>query len=233
VPARRRDFQPPLRVFLSAHLREVRRALIHGVGVYLARWLRRDALRVNQMLHEADERIHAIDRHPRHKRRFRRVLRRHDHDGKAICPRRVRHRERAVDVMHAAIERKFTDDEHLRHLGGGHIELLRGKQDTERDGQIIVCALLANICRGEVHGDAAHGKAPATVADRRTHALLGLLHGGVRQPDDHEPRHPRADVHFYGDRHAIQPDQGATRDLCEHSPPPPSLNTSACERPRV
>src|SRR6266403_1214962 len=56
-----------------------------------------------------------------------------------------------------------------------------GTQDTERHGEVEAGALLANVCRREVHGNVRRWDVVAAGAQRGADAILTLTDGGIRQ----------------------------------------------------
>ena len=72
-------------------------------------------------------------------------------------------------------------------LAGGH-------QKGQGDGQVERGALLAQVGRRQVDGDAPRRELVGGVDDRRAHALAALLDGGVGQADDAEGRGRGDDV---------------------------------------
>src|SRR6266850_4044272 len=61
-----------------------------------------------------------------------------------------------------------------------------GTQDTERHGEVEAGALLANVCRREVHGNVRRWDVVAAGAQRGADAILTLTDGGIRQADGME-----------------------------------------------
>ena len=219
VPARRRDFQPALGVLLPAHFGEVGAAgILPNVGVDGRGRLRRDQFLADEMADEADERCDRIDRHARHERGLGGIVGGDDQRREAARLRRVGNRQHPINVAHAAVEREFPDDERGRDCLVRNVDLHGGEQDAEGNRQVVRRPLLADVRRGEIDGDAPGGEAAAAVADGGAHPLLRLLHGGVGQSDNIKGRHPRANIYLHRDRHAVQPDQGATGHFGEHPP---------------
>jgi hypothetical protein len=66
----------------------------------------------------------------------------------------------------------------------------------ERDGKIIVAALLWQISGSEIDGDAARRQCEARRDQRGADALLGFRHGLVRESDDIESGQPGRDLHL-------------------------------------
>ena len=62
-------------------------------------------------------------------------------------------------------------------------ELLAGDQDAECDGQVERRALLRNVGRSEVHGDAAEGQRVSSVGQRGGDPLLALTHRTLGKAD--------------------------------------------------
>ena len=63
-----------------------------------------------------------------------------------------------------------------------------GRQQAERDGQVIVTALLGQVGRREVDGDMLGRQREANGGKGRPHALAAFADGLVRQADNGEMR---------------------------------------------
>ena len=59
----------------------------------------------------------------------------------------------------------------------------------------------------------------ASQLDMSTGGSLALLDRRIRQPDDHHPRQVLADVDFHLDQHAVETDDRARENLCQHHAP--------------
>src|SRR5213594_3627917 len=98
--------------------------------------------------------------------------------------RRERHRQRAAHRPDRPLKPQLTEHRHppqpLRR------DLFRGGEDPDRDRQVEGAAVLADVGRGEVHGDALQGERIARVRERGVHPLATLLHGSLRQPHGSE-----------------------------------------------
>jgi hypothetical protein len=55
-----------------------------------------------------------------------------------------------------------------------------------------------------------------TIADGRAHAFPAFLNGGVGQTDDHDARNATTNVDFDFDQYAVEPNDCAAIDLCQH-----------------
>src|SRR3546814_16410785 len=82
-------------------------------------------------------------------------------------------------------------------------DLLGGGEDAERDREIKARAVLGQISRRQIAGDALQRKAIAAVADRGPHAILGLAHGGFRQTHDVEAGTTRREMDLDGERTSV------------------------------
>ena len=77
-------------------------------------------------------------------------------------------------------------------------DLTGGTQDTQRDGQVEASALLGQVRRGQIDGDAPEWKLEASVEQGAAHAVLALPHRHLRQPDDRQGRQPARQVDLHG-----------------------------------
>ncbi len=80
--------------------------------------------------------------------------------------------QRARDRVDRAVEREFADDDEA-------LDLLRrqdahGNEQAERDGQVVMAALLGEIGGGEIDGDALGGQAEAYCLKRRADPLAAF-----------------------------------------------------------
>ena len=88
----------------------------------------------------------------------------------------------------------------------------------QRDRQVERRALLAQVGRREVHGDAPRGELVGRVDDRGAHPLPALLHRGVGQSDDAEGRRGGHDVGLDHHRVTLEAAQGLARDSRSTAP---------------
>lgn len=91
-------------------------------------------------------------------------------------------------------------------------------QKAQGQGEIIARALLADIGRGDVHGDAAGRQLEARILECRKNALLGLAHRPLGQADHDEGRHARTrQVHLKLDGESVDSQQSGGGDLGDHA----------------
>ena len=88
-------------------------------------------------------------------------------------------------------------------------QLAAGEQDAHRDRQIETAAVLGQVRRRQIDGDALLGKAEAAVDQRRAHPVLALADRGVGQADHGEAGQPRAQMDFNAHRYGADPQGGA------------------------
>ena len=214
----RGDLQAALDLLLTPDLGQVdpraravglERGLVGDVGAQ-----GRAAVQVAEQVAEAADRqdLHAADQ-----RRLARVILRDEGAAHPTLTGERDHREDTVEVAHRAVEAELADDHRIVEARAG-IELAGGQEDAEGDRQVVGGAALAQVGRGEVDGDVAVGEAGAGIAQGGAHALLRLLDGGVRQPDNEHAGLARADVDLDLDELAVEPDRGAAVDPGEHGP---------------
>jgi hypothetical protein len=102
-------------------------------------------------------------------------------------------------------------------LRAGRVEHPGASQQAHGQGQVVAAARLAHVRRGEVHGNARGRQAEARILERRKHALLGLAHRALGQPDHAEGGHALArKVHFQVHAVGVDAVQGGGGDGGEH-----------------
>ena len=95
---------------------------------------------------------------------------------------------------------------------GRHRNLAIGGQDAQGDGQIVTPAVLGQIGRGEVLGDASGGVVQAGVDDGAAHAVLALLDRGFGQTDQGQGGQAVGQMGFDTDSRRQHADLGAAVD---------------------
>ena len=117
---------------------------------------------------------------------------------------RQRHRERAANGAQVAGQREFARE----FVGGerGARNLSAGRQDAQRDRQIVAPRFLRQIGRRQVDRDLARRYFEAGILQCSTHAIARLAHFGVRKSHEMDPGQAPADVHLH--RHARGGDAG-------------------------
>ena len=154
---------------------------------------------------------HRIDARQRH---LARRLGRAEHELDPGPPSPLGDDERSPDRPHPAVQGQ------LAHGGvrpeRARRKLVRGGEDGQRNRQVEAGALLAQVGRRQVDGDAPERPLQLGRDDTAADALLGLLAGAVGQPDDgeggHAPLQMRLDFHPPW----LQPDERVGQHLREH-----------------
>ena len=164
VPPAGSDFEGALGVILAAHVRKVNPvvgvAAKHLIHVQFVGPLACVAGQNGQGL---AQRTDAIDERSIGNGGLAGVLRRHDHAVEALLVQGCGHRQHPVDRADAAVEREFAQE---RELGETHgLDLPRGRQDADGDGQVKSRAFLFAIGRREIDGDLAPRPLIASVFD--------------------------------------------------------------------
>ncbi len=77
---------------------------------------------------------------------------------------------------------------------------------ADRDGQVVIWALLADGCRREVDDHPLAGKCQPNIAHRREDPLAAFLHGGIWQPNNGHAAFTGSDIHFHFNNHTFKPD---------------------------
>src|SRR5216684_9367108 len=111
-------------------------------------------------------------------------------------------RERSANRTQLAGQRELPCEFVFREPVG--LELVRGGEDAERDGQIESAALLGELRRSEIDRDAPRWKVEARVYEGGAHPVAALLHFGVRQTDDGERGQAVRQMHLDGDCGRVQ-----------------------------
>ena len=87
---------------------------------------------------------------------------------------------------------------------------------AERDRQVEVAALLAQVGGGEMNDDGAMVELDSRVADGAAHALLALAHRGVAEADQVGLRHAEAHVDLDRDQLGVDAPGGGAEDGGQH-----------------
>ena len=116
---------------------------------------------------------------------------------------------------HATVQRELADRRVLGEPLGGNLP--RGGEEGERDREVEPGAFLPESRRREVDGDP---PVPRPLELRRhdaaADAVLRLLAGAVREPDDGEPGHAAVDVRLDLDLPRLEADERVGDRACEH-----------------
>lgn len=84
-----------------------------------------------------------------------------------------------------------------------------GGENAHRHGQVEGGAVLLDVGRRQIDGDAPHRELVARVADGRLDPVLAFLDRPLGQADGGELRQPLADVHLDLDGIGVDAEQGA------------------------
>ena len=145
------------------------------------------------------------------------VLGRDDEGGGAAVPRADGEGEHAADGPEGGVERELSEERDLfEALARGLRGLLAGGEDAERDGQVEVRAVLAEVGGREVERDASHRPRDADVLDRRLYADARLPDRAVRQPGDVEGLQAEAEVDLDVDGDGADAEDGGGACAGEH-----------------
>jgi hypothetical protein len=126
-----------------------------------------------------------------------------------------RRRQHARDRGDRAVERKLAQDrEALERIGRDRADR---RHHAERDRQIVMRALLGQIGRREVHGDALRRQREAGGDQRRAHPLARFPHRLVRQADDREHHVAGRELHLHVDEARLDPLESDRRDARDHA----------------
>ena len=114
--------------------------------------------------------------------------------------------QRAAARAQRSGERELAD--HFVRVEAACVDLARCREDSHRDRQVELTAMLGQLRGGEVDGDALSRKREVERHERAADAVLGLLYRGLREPDDGEGGQPAAQVHLH--RHQRGFDAGSS-----------------------
>jgi len=179
VTARGRDFQRAARLVLAADVAHVRAAGRHLVEVG-----RRGARQLGLPTQPGADLGQAFGQEDvalADQRRFGGVGHRDD-DSPAATPGAYQRGQDAGHGAQFARERQFAEkfavvETFARHLGAGG-------EDAQGDGEIEAAAVLRQLRRREVHGDAPVRVVEGGALDGHAHAVARLAHGRFGQADD-------------------------------------------------
>jgi hypothetical protein len=109
-------------------------------------------------------------------------------------------REHAANAVDGTVERQFAEDHGI--VDGPSVQLSRGGEQSERNGQVEGRACLADIGGREVDRDAVGRELEARVSNGGPHAIAALANGRVGQTDHGEvgeaERYVDLDMHRVG-----------------------------------
>jgi hypothetical protein len=220
VPARGGDLEGALRVLLALHLGEVH--VVQGPLLEQPRHVHGGRGELGSRIEEIrdlGERRRAEHPEPGHDARLGEVLAR---ENQRLDPRGARgegHRERPAHRPDRALQPQLP--EHRHRVQALLRDLLRGGEDAERDRQVERRAVLTNIGRCEVDGDALQREGVARIGQRRANALAALFHGALRQPHGRERRQAVRDVGLHVHEVGVDAEDGGGADAREHGSSPP------------
>ena len=125
------------------------------------------------------------------------------------------HGEDAPGGLQAAVQGQFPKDEVLLQALLGHDPL--GRQDAHGHRQIKAGALLADVGRRQIDGDAVAGEFIAGVLQGGPDPVLALLHRNLGQAHGGEVRQARGQVHLHLHQVGIHSPQGAAVHSGQHA----------------
>ena len=219
MTARRRDLQRPLGHLLTLHVLEV--GEVRGRGADARLGARQD-LRALEVVGDLDEAARRENGHVAGRPgRFRPALARAD-DALAESVGADRRRQRAGHGRDRAVQPELPDDHELANLVGRH--LAHRRHQAQRDRQVVVTALLRQVRRRQIDGDALRRRRKAGRDQCAAHALPAFRHRLVRQADDGEGDGPRTDLHLDVDGHRVDALEGYRRHMADQRHLQPDRN---------
>ncbi len=125
-----------------------------------------------------------------------------------------RRRQDARDRRDGAIQRQFAEGDEIGKLVAG--DRADRRHQRQRDGEIVVAALLREIGGGEIDDDALRRQRQTGGMERAAHPLAAFADRLVRQADDLEHRLARRDLHLDIDRDGFDALKRDRRDVRDH-----------------
>ncbi len=200
VIARCRHLQRPLGTFLADHLRE---AWAAPPGIAQRWWLRLaqhlGATKMVQHLNEMPRCQHLDAAGPG---RLRPLRRRADQPQFALRGAQ-RRRQHPRHRQNRAIERQFPKCRELAEFLPR--DQPHRREHGERDGQVIMAALLGEIGRREVHHQPPRRQREAERGQRRAHPLPAFANRLIRHADNDEGGQTGGELHLHLHRHGGNP----------------------------
>ena len=138
-------------------------------------------------------------------------------------------RQGAAHRLDAAVEGEFAEVEVAP--GTGLADGAAGEKQADRHRQVEGGAVLADIGRGEVDGDAARRKVVTGVLDRRLDAVLALLDRPFGEADGGELGQALGNIDLNVDGIGVNAKERPGQNGSQHRFPPPAV-TAACGRSR-
>ena len=135
--------------------------------------------------------------------------------------------QRARDRRDRAIEREFAEHREIGQRVGG--DRADGRHHGERDGQVVMAALLGHVGGSEVDGDFLGRQRQARGVERGAHPLARFGDRLVGEADDGEPDIAARNLHLDVDGFRLDPLERHRRDAHHHQPAPwKRLKPSSC-----
>ena len=217
MPSCHRHLDGPLGTFLSLHVCEVLPALLPLCDEHLqVREHRLDDVRAGKEVRCLAQRAHGIDGDAVDHARLGGVLRRHENALLADSPHLEDDRQDALYATDASRQCELPGQRIVPQIGSA--DLSRRREQAHRDGKVVDRPLLADIRRGEVHGDVRLDLLETRISDRRRDAVLRLLHRLVGQPNQRELRRPIRRTDLDLDRPCVNATDRPRMTFRQHSP---------------
>ena len=221
VAASRGDLQGPLGAFLAFHIAQIGRRLVvpHRAGLGRAHHLR-----AAEMVDHGDQRARSQDLGVAGPGGLGPVGFRAD-QAQAHGAGRHRSGQHPSHRRDAAVERQLAD---RRPAGEGvSWKHAHGRHDAERDGQVVVAALLGQVGGGQVDHDALARQGQAEPGEGPANALAALAHGLVPQADDHRAGLAAGELDLDLDAPSLDAFERDRDDSRDHRGPPFPIATCA------
>ena len=170
------DLQSTLDIFLSHDLGEVRQLTILRRRLPLG--LRLQSLLTTEVSHQFFYILHAIDSEAIRQRSLGGVGSRDVQLADTAAGGKHGHGQHAHHRPQLTGKAQLTQKRCIRWQAA---QLLRRRQQSQKDGQVVHRALLADTGRGQVHGDMTDRELGPAVFDGGADTLAGLLHRRVGQ----------------------------------------------------
>lgn len=220
MPSGRRDFEYPLRPFLSGDFgkignvfRSCRRSVRSG-GRFVFERYGASFPPVFQYFHRIGKAFRSERPDSRNPRGLAGVFDRQEDVALAAFGERRRVGDDSSDLPQTPVEGEFAQDGKAFQFAFSEAAFFG--DDSQSDGEIERRSRFPDFGGSEVHRDPLLGKGKSRIADRRTNAFPALLHGGVSKSHDRERRKSGGDVGFDGYRVSRQSADGRRKYGFDH-----------------
>ena len=151
-----------------------------------------DRIQLIKMLDQLADRLHRNDRNVLDQRGLRSIGFGHVHCVQAMQHGGIHHRQDALNMADAAIQRKLADEHGA--VQDVKRDLISGRQNPNGDSQVIRRTMLVDVSGREIDYISFVREAQTAVANRRAGAVFALAHGHAGQSNQVEAGQRRAGI---------------------------------------